>query len=171
MGCVYVAVSVAGVVKVGATKSPEIRLPGLKAAFRKFGDELKSIEFCEPISNFTGAEFHAICEIKKIARPYFGREWFEGIEFDVAVKLAKEATEEMRSWRGYKPLSKKQQEKQKSALIAQKAAAAEARELWKVAHAKEVMARKELRVKRLMEVAVVAAAQLARRVRKEIEAA
>ena len=105
MGCIYVAVSVAGIIKVGATKNPEGRLPGLKAAYKKFGDAFLRIEYCDNIENYVGAEYGAICAIERVAQPYFGREWFEGVSFEAAIEIAKKATDARRRDKVPKELS------------------------------------------------------------------
>ena len=160
MGCIYVAVSEAGVIKVGATKNPQGRLGGLKAGFRKFGDRLAQVEFCADIENYRGAEYRLITFMEKNANPHYGREWYEGSPFDQASKIAHETPEEFKRMRVYKPLSEKQLEKLMAQRKAEQDALEEKRRIELAAAAELRAERVRLRAIRNAQIAAVAISNL-----------
>lgn len=88
---VYVAVGSNGLVKVGRSSRPKIRLQSLKRDFKLMGNEVINFYHSEPFRNSWSAEY----ELIKFAREYegvevaYGREFFRCIDPDACIEKAK----------------------------------------------------------------------------------
>lgn len=150
MDRLYVAQGTNGLIKVGVTKCIKRRLPALRQSFRIYGSELLKIECCEEIENARGAEYSLIFKCCEKFELYAGREWFVNAPFDEVFVFATEATEYRKRAPVFQPMT--QQEHQ--ARLEKQRLAAEVQVVWLQERRLEINARRELREKRRIEVAI-----------------
>jgi hypothetical protein len=89
MSEIYVASGVDGLVKIGSTKDFSRRLPALKQAFKRIGNQLVEYKTFGPLTDDEAsfAERFALNHVRPIFSLYHGREWFLG-SFEFAVGAA-----------------------------------------------------------------------------------
>jgi hypothetical protein len=89
MSEIYVAKGVDGLVKIGSTKDFSRRLPALKQAFKRIGNQLVEYKTFGPLTDDEAsfAERFALNHVRPIFSMYHGREWFLG-SFESAVGAA-----------------------------------------------------------------------------------
>ena len=147
---VYVAQGTNGLIKVGLTKCIKRRLPGLKQSFRLFGSEFLRVECCEEIKNARGAEYVLITDCSEKFEPYAGREWFVNGPFDEVLAMATVITEDCKKAPVFKPMT----DQERQVRLEKERLAAEEKVIWLENRRLETIARRELREKRRMEVAI-----------------